>query len=878
MAPGAADGYDCGMQLTRRTLLRTAAGAAALSAVGPSWLRTWVGQARAAAAAALPAGHWAAGDAHVHTDHSSDGSLPRQGLDRGGPGDTPVGSQLAIGAAGGLAWLAITDHRTYTQHWDPQWTSDRLLLLPGEEANGKPHATVVGAVDTLVDGAEPVGSPGFRHLQQSVWDVHAQDAVWGTAHPQDGEYEATGPGRGTVNANASTVGIDTVEAGNRVVDPDPDLDYCENRWNAGFRFGITTSSDSHFTEITPIQGPGTSRTLVLRTDDSERATLDALREGRTTTANGAGAPVLTLHGQVGEVVAVAGAELRAGRGAELTLRVRVERGVGTTVLLFAAPGRSAGPIATYRPALPDESYELVVRVAAAHGWYRAEARGVSVNAGAPGDPDGPVSVQAATSALFVDTGAPARPRPEIAVPPQVRRADGAALVLGGQGRFAGFADVARDGDVTHVVAERHDDAATRVVYRRLPGGVEVDLAPGSRTARLPRVAARESTVVVVWQDERAGQVPHRPQVYQRTSLDGGRTWQPERQVSAGTVRDERPAVALLGTRPVVAWQSNDPRWSGGAFEVVVRVGDDAPVAVSAPGKVVHPGDGVDARSARYPASLFPRLAVTPAGAVVVVWQDDRNDPDPLFTGHLSVLEGEAPDGTDPDAWQILASLRSPAGGWSAAVEVSDDPQAAHEHPDVAVDRDGTLHAVWDARPLKSSGVNPSIRASRSTGATTWSAAARVGAAPAAMSHRPRVSVDPDGTVRALWYDSRAADWRWRLATATHSSAGWGPARLLTDAGSSTWPALSAGTAVFTSDRGAQRVQRDRTSEIYLLELAGGRPSGTGAPAPGSATGRLPATGATGTATTGVAATVVALALRLLRRSGAGQAPPTTTDR
>lgn len=856
--------YDSGVALTRRLLLQATALAASAVAAGPRLL------ARAAAVAA-PVGQWAAGDAHVHTDHSSDGSLPRQGLDRGGPGDTSVRSQIALGTAGGLDWMSLNDHRTYTQHWDPQWTSDLLLLLPGEEAQGKPHATVVGAIDTLVDGAHPKGSAEFRHMQQSVWDVHAQDAVWGTAHPQDGEYDSTGPGKGKVNANASTIGIDTVEGGNRVVDPDPDLDYCENRLNAGFRFGITTSSDSHFTEIAAIQGPGTSRSLVFRRDASERATLDALRAGRTTTANGATAPILTLEGAVGDAdyTALAGDEIVVPEGGAVRLRVRIQRGAGTTVLVYASPGRSAGPIATYRPVLPDETYELKVPVRGPHSWWRAEARGVSVNAGLPSDPDGPVSVQAATSALFADTGAPAVPRPELPVPPQDRRPDGAVRVVGGAGRFAGFGDVARTGAATHVVAERHDGGATRVVYRRLPGGTEVDLAPSSRTARLPRVAADGDRVAVVWQDERAGQVPHRPDVYLRTSADGGRTWGAERRITAGPTRDERPAVALLSGMPVVAWQSNDPAHSGGAFEVVVRVGAGEPVAVSVPGKIVDPGNTVDDRSARYPASLFPRLAVTPAG-VFVVWQDDRTDPDPLFTGHLSIVEGEAPDGTDPDNWEVLAAVRTSSGAWSAPVPVSRSPTTADEHPDVAVDRDGVLHAVWDSRVLKSSGVDPAVRASRSSdGGRSWSVSVPVGFAAQAFSHRPRVGVDPDGAVRALWYDNRAHDWRWRLATATLGRTGWSNARLLTSNGSSTWPALSAGMAVFTSDRGARRVQRDITSEVYALELA---PAGAPAPRhelPPPSGRALPATGGQSVVPVlaGVTAAVAASMRRWLRAAG-----------
>jgi len=223
---------------------------------------------------------------------------------------------------------------------------------------------------------------------------------------------------------------------------------------------------------------------------------------------------------------------------------------------------------------PDETYELDVPMQGMHSWWRAEARGPSLNAGLPADPDGPVSVQAATSPLFAYVDAPADPRPEIPLPAELRRPDGAALLLGRVGTFTGFPDVARVGDVVHVVAERHEHGATRVVYRRSDGGPEVDLAPASRTARLPRVAARGDELCVVWQDERAGQVPRRPDVYLRRSLDAGRSWLPEQRLTSGTARSERPAVALADV-PVVAWQSNATELSGGAFEILVQaVGRD----------------------------------------------------------------------------------------------------------------------------------------------------------------------------------------------------------------------------------------------------------------------------------------------------------------
>jgi hypothetical protein len=88
-----------------------------------------------------------------------------------------------------LKFLPLTDHRTYDQQYDPLWESSSLLLLPGEEANLKPHSTVLGGTDSIVQGATrqdragvttsssrfgthiarmPYGSPPIRRMERSI--------------------------------------------------------------------------------------------------------------------------------------------------------------------------------------------------------------------------------------------------------------------------------------------------------------------------------------------------------------------------------------------------------------------------------------------------------------------------------------------------------------------------------------------------------------------------------------------------------------------------------------------------------------------------------------------------------------------------------------
>ena len=213
-------------------------------------------------------GTWLAGDTHVHDDHSSDGSFVRQIISQQGPGTLSVADQIGEGERTGLHWMPLTDHRTYDQHWDPQWTSSKLLLIPGEEANGSPHATCLGAIDVVVDGANPPGSASHRHVQQSIWEAHAQGASWGIAHPGD-----------TNTQNDSVIGAATVECWNRASEADVEVDWAENAWNKGFRFGAAGACDCHFKELWGVAGPGMPTTWVLARTQTERAVLDALRAG-----------------------------------------------------------------------------------------------------------------------------------------------------------------------------------------------------------------------------------------------------------------------------------------------------------------------------------------------------------------------------------------------------------------------------------------------------------------------------------------------------------------------------------------------------------------------------------------------------------------------
>lgn len=771
-----------------------------------------------------PVGVWYAGDLHVHDDHSSDGSALRQCCDDRGPGNTGIADQIAFARLQELDFLPLTDHRTHDQHYDPAWESSALLLIRGEEANGGPHATVHGAIDTVVQGANPPDTPDFVNLQQSIWDAHAQGAAWVTAHPDDGEVEDDGV---TPNVKANAVGVDLVETWNRASNVEREIDYAEDRWNRGYRFGIAGGSDNHFRELWLVAGPGMPTTRVFAAAQTERAIVDGLRAGRTALSAGALAPTLTLEAdfQNDDVYeALGGDEVIAPAGTQGRLRLRVRNGAGTTLLVYRSPGRSQEPLASYDIPFPATEAEFIVDIAVESqpAWYRAELRGFGPPAGldtgdvplslVPSLQDLPNQLRAAVSPVFVST-TPVDARPDMPVPADSGIDDGARHVIGERGQFAGFADIAVEGGAEHVVAEAHVGGTSRIVYaRRADGGVrQVELTPAAASARFPRIAVRGSDVWVAWQDSGASEVPHRSAIVLRHSGDGGTTWDDALIIRSIDGRAEHPALALSAAgEPVLAWQEIA---AGNPMDVMVQiVGRDAePTNLSRDGKTLSAANLLDTRSARYPASVRPAVAVAGDGRVAVAWQDNRSDVDPLWTG--SLLAGE---GTDPDNWQVLVRTMNPADStWSAAAALGTDDRA-DRHPALAFAQDGALVALWDTRELRSSGANVSLLSAVSRdGGATWSGAEQVAFDADAMSLWPRLGSSVDGGVRAVWYDTRSADWRQRVMTARFDGAAWGPASMLPSRGINTWPATAVDRIAFSSTRNAARLQRDRTQQIFV---------------------------------------------------------------
>ncbi len=779
---------------------------------------------------AAQVGIWLGGDMHVHTDHSSDGSFPRQTISQDAPGNNAVSDQIGEAERESVQWMSITDHRTYDQHYDPLWESSTLLLVPGEEANGSPHCTIHGAVDMIDQADAPAGSPAFRSVQQSIWSAHTQDATFTVAHPDDGELNDDG----TPNNNANAVGMDSIENWNRASNIEAEITYAESRWNLGFRFGINGGSDDHFKELWGLSSPGTPRTFVFAGDTSERSILQAQRDGHFSVHLRSTDPFVTLEGDFqndGVYEAIGGDEVVVPAGTKGTLRIHVTNAPLMTVNLYQSPGKSAPVLFTATPTSLDQTYTVPITATASPTWYRVEVRGtgepayVDLTTLKSGNVQAILAQQsqvlgnqlkAIASPIFVSP-TPVTAHGDVPVPDDAGVDDGAMLALGDAQQFTGFPAVAESAFGTHLVAETHPRGATQVLYaRRAADGslsTPIVLSGSSKTARFPKIAASGANVWVVWEDERSGQIPHRKSIYLRQSIDGGNSWLPEMLIRSVAGRAEHPVVAALPSgQPVVAWQEIQ---SGLPFDIWAQVigTDAAPVNLSGTGKTYGAATPLDTRSAKYPASVWPTLAVSTDGRIALAWQDDRTDPDPLFTG----IAG-AGDGTAPDNWQIQVATRT-AAGWNPAVSIGTDDHA-DRHPALAFAASGVLAVAWDSKPLSASGPNLVVdTALSSDGGATFSAPALAGGMATAFGQRPALGRDSDGLVHLAWFDNRSADWRWRIVTSKlGADGGWSAGTLINSLGINSWPALDGATLVFASTRNALRLQRDRTQQIMVLPM------------------------------------------------------------
>lgn len=134
---------------------------------------------------ALPmrAAGWMAGDMHLHTTYSD--------------GDDPVAVVVALAeylqsetflayhpeyVGNPLDFIAFTDHRTVDQNADPDFASDSVILVRGEEFGGPGHANIFDLSDQVSHDPDGDGATTADY-QAGPGAAHAQGALFSINHP-----------------------------------------------------------------------------------------------------------------------------------------------------------------------------------------------------------------------------------------------------------------------------------------------------------------------------------------------------------------------------------------------------------------------------------------------------------------------------------------------------------------------------------------------------------------------------------------------------------------------------------------------------------------------------------------------------------------------
>ena len=152
------------------------------------------------------------------------------------------------------------------------------------------------------------------------------------------------------------------------------------------------------------------------------------------------------------------------------------------------------------------------------------------------------------------------------------------------------------------------------------------------------------------------------------------------------------------------------------------------------------------------ASEKPSIAITPGGALHVVWHDGS-------TGNYEIYYRKSLD--EGMTWGTTQRLT-----WTTGDSLV---------PKIAADSAGGIHVVWqDDTPI----TNDIYYRGSTDGGSTWSAVKRM-TMTSGESYAPAIAVDPDNTIHVVWYDHTPGDPEIYYAKSEDGGPTWSAARRLT---------------------------------------------------------------------------------------------------
>jgi hypothetical protein len=191
----------------------------------------------------------------------------------------PVALRIEEALAAGHDFLAITDHRNVDHLFDPDWHSDELLLVSGNEWGGPGHGNTFGlrtdnTPDDFNDWDQALASWSRARLQGAVQAVNhygLDEEYWDAFFTERPEVKLT---------------IDAFEVWNawwRAYTPmnKRSIARWEDLLDEGLQIAAVGGSDSHFSAF-PLGFPVT---IVYASNLSQMAILEGIRRGRTYIAN-----------------------------------------------------------------------------------------------------------------------------------------------------------------------------------------------------------------------------------------------------------------------------------------------------------------------------------------------------------------------------------------------------------------------------------------------------------------------------------------------------------------------------------------------------------------------------------------------------------------
>ncbi len=294
---------------------------------------------------------WLRGDLHLHTTHSDGFESVGTVIDLAEyyENETFLAHHPAF-EGNGLDYIAITDHDTVACKDDPEFVSDRLALIVGEEWSTAGHANRFGVTEHVSDGpstesaaaaadaAHAEGgamSPNHPMFETHLWgwDVRNHDTVevwnmgWALGSPETtaqtlADWEAArGPASPFARRAAQEAGV-TASGQARVM--------VEAMLARGVHVGFVGGSDRHALVL-----PGTPTTYVRAATDDAEGVVDAIRARHTFVSRNPSAAQVLMEVEVDDEFAEAGDAFDiSDTGNEATVTVRVGRALGGELRLI----------------------------------------------------------------------------------------------------------------------------------------------------------------------------------------------------------------------------------------------------------------------------------------------------------------------------------------------------------------------------------------------------------------------------------------------------------------------------------------------------------------------------------------------------------------